>query len=110
MVQLPLETSKQSEETVPPGDGPAAWDSERDPEFCGQGSTGSDFFFFNADFKKGPGVWRKDNSGDAGRDGDERAGWKDEQEKLRQATSPGFLQNQMVRLRGLTAPLCPGAG
>lgn len=46
MVQLPLETSKQSEETVPPGDGPAAWDSERDPEFCGQGSTGSDFFFF----------------------------------------------------------------
>lgn len=38
------------------------------------------FFFLNADFEKGPRSWRKDNSGDAGRDGDERAGWKDEQE------------------------------
>lgn len=47
MVQLPLETSKQSRETVPPGDGPAAaWDSEGDPEFYGQGSTGSNFLFF----------------------------------------------------------------
>lgn len=32
MVQLPLETSKQSGETVPPGAGPtAAWDADRDP-------------------------------------------------------------------------------